>query len=102
MQAVIKLIDAYHDANNAYPADLSVLAGAPFRDAWGTDLVYRNPGSGNDYDLLSLGADGTAGGEGLDADISAAAGASLVASWFDYTPTSGIDIEIDAKLENVA
>ncbi|TDF91152.1 hypothetical protein E1757_33390 [Paenibacillus piri] len=101
MQSVVKLIESYHETNNAYPPDLSQLPGAPFQDAWGNDLVYNNPGSGNDYDLLSLGADGQAGGEGADADISAAAGASLVASWFDYTPTSGIDIEIDSKLENV-
>jgi Type II secretion system (T2SS), protein G len=56
--------------------------------------VYRIPGSGNDYDLLSLGADGLEGGEGVDADISAAAGASLMATWFDYTPTTGIDLEV--------
>jgi hypothetical protein len=102
MQAVVKLIEAYHDTNKKYPANLSVLAGAPFHDAWDHALDYKNPGGGNDYDLVSLGADGTAGGEGLDADISAAAAASLVASWFDYTPTSGIDIDIDAKMEDVA
>jgi hypothetical protein len=97
MEGVIKLIDDYQAANNAYPADLSVLAGAPFKDAWGRDLVYKLPGSGNDYDLLCYGADGVEGGEDLNADISAAAGASLVATWFDYTPTSGIDIELNAK-----
>ena len=80
MQKVVGLLEAYYQANNAYPADLSVLAGGPFRDAWGEDLVYRNPGSGNDYDLLSLGADGAEGGVDLDADISAATAASLIAS----------------------
>ena len=43
------------------------------------------PGSGNDYDLSPTARTG-ARREALDADISAAAGASLVASWFDYTP----------------
>jgi len=102
MQKVVGLLADHHKVNKAYPPDLSALAGAPFLDAWGRPLVYIVPGSGNDYDLLSYGADGAVGGEGLDADISAAAGASLVASWFDYTPTSGIDIELNAKLEDVA
>ncbi|MGM0889799.1 MAG: type II secretion system protein GspG [Bacillota bacterium] len=99
MQKVIKLIEAYYETHNTYPADLKVLPGGPFKDAWNRDLVYKNPGSSNDYDLISLGANHKVGGEGLDADISAAATASLVASWFDYTPTSGIDIEIDSKFE---
>ena len=102
MQKVVGLLEAYYQANNAYPADLSVLAGGPFRDAWGKDLVYRNPGSGNDYDLLSLGADGAEGGVDLDADISAATAASLIASWFEYTPTSGIDIVINTAPTEIA
>ncbi|WP_218013152.1 type II secretion system protein GspG [Bacillus wiedmannii] len=101
MQKVIKLIEDYYKAHKAYPANLSVLPGAPFKDAWNHNLVYKNPGSSNDYDLISLGANNKVGGEGLDADISAAATASLVASWFDYTPTSGIDIEIDSKFDKV-
>lgn len=95
MEKVVRMLDTHLAENGKYPATLSELAGAPFKDAWNRDLVYRNPGSGNDYDLLSLGEDGEEGGEGLDADISAAASASLVASWFDYTPTSGIDIELN-------
>ncbi|MNB78082.1 Type II secretion system protein G precursor [compost metagenome] len=94
MEKVIQALEEVKNANGSYPADLSSLPGAPFKDAWGNELIYRCPGSGNDYDLISYGADGKEGGEGLDADISAAAGASLIASWFDYTPTSGIDIDI--------
>jgi len=60
------------------------------------------PGLGADYDLISLGADNAKGGEGLDADISSAAGASLVATWFDYTPTSAIDIDVDTKPADIA
>jgi hypothetical protein len=95
MQNVVRLLEAYWATNSTYPADLSGLAGAPFRDAWGRDLVYACPGSGNDYDLFSYGADGQPGGEDVNADISAGAFASLVASWFEYTPTSGIDIELN-------
>lgn len=40
-------------------------------DAWGNDYVYRQPGrDGGAYDLISLGADGKPGGEGIDADLS--------------------------------
>ncbi len=40
------------------------------KDPWGRAYVYRSPGeSGSGFDLTSLGKDGKAGGEGLDADI---------------------------------
>lgn len=38
-------------------------------DPWGNPYVYRNPGENSPFDLLSYGADGQEGGEGLDADI---------------------------------
>jgi len=40
-------------------------------DPWNNDYVYAIPGQGNDFDLLSLGADGEAEGTGEDADLSA-------------------------------
>lgn len=40
-------------------------------DSWNKPYVYKYPGSnGNDYDLLSLGADGAVGGEDDKTDIS--------------------------------
>ena len=39
------------------------------RDPWGNAYVYVNPGLHGEIDVLSLGADGKPGGEGLDADI---------------------------------
>lgn len=102
MQVAVAQIDSYHDDNKSYPPALDVLPGAPFKDAWGRPLVYRVPGSGNDFDLLSLGANGVEGGDDLNADISAAAVASLVGSWFEYTPTSGMDIEIDTNGSDIA
>ncbi|MBL8528227.1 MAG: type II secretion system protein GspG [Burkholderiales bacterium] len=103
MQELMKRIDAFKLANGHYPEKLDDLPapGAPV-DAWGNPFVYRQPGLGADYDLVSRGADNEEGGEGLDADISSAAGASLVATWFDYTPTSAIDIEVDTKPEDIA
>lgn len=42
------------------------------KDPWGHDYVYVSPGmNGAPYDLMSLGADGQPGGQGIDADINA-------------------------------
>lgn len=38
-------------------------------DPWGTPYVYASPGRDRAYDLVSLGADETPGGEGTAADI---------------------------------
>ena len=39
------------------------------RDPWGNVYQYLNPGLRGEIDVFSFGADGTAGGEGFDADI---------------------------------
>jgi general secretion pathway protein G len=38
-------------------------------DPWGNAYVYLSPGLHGDYDIISYGADGAPGGEGIDADI---------------------------------
>ncbi len=38
-------------------------------DPWGNPYQYRIPGQNGDFDLYSLGADGSEGGEGEDADV---------------------------------
>ena len=38
-------------------------------DPWGNRYIYTAPGEHDDYDLVSLGTDGKAGGEGEDQDI---------------------------------
>jgi len=38
-------------------------------DPWGNPYVYESPGEHGDYDIISLGADGSPGGEGDDMDI---------------------------------
>jgi len=41
------------------------------KDPWGTDYVYLSPGTnGDEYEIISYGADGKEGGEKTDADIS--------------------------------
>jgi general secretion pathway protein G len=39
------------------------------KDPWGHEYVYSSPGEHYDYDLISYGRDGEAGGEGEDSDI---------------------------------
>jgi general secretion pathway protein G len=39
------------------------------KDPWGNAYVYVNPGLHGEIDVMSLGADGKAGGQGVDADI---------------------------------
>lgn len=39
------------------------------KDPWGNPYQYLQPGLHGEVDIISLGADGTAGGEGGDADI---------------------------------
>lgn len=38
-------------------------------DPWGNPYVYLNPGLKGEVDIMSYGADGKQGGEGIDADI---------------------------------
>jgi general secretion pathway protein G len=40
------------------------------KDPWGNDYMYKNPGEKNlPFSIMSYGADGKAGGEGINADI---------------------------------
>ena len=39
------------------------------KDPWGNDYQFQSPGTHGDVDVFSFGADGQAGGEGVNADI---------------------------------
>lgn len=39
------------------------------KDPWGGNYQYLSPGAQGEVDVFSFGADGAAGGEGIDADI---------------------------------
>ena len=39
------------------------------KDPWGNDYYYRSPGENGDFDLYTLGADNTEGGEGENRDV---------------------------------
>ena len=42
---------------------------AELNDPWGNPLIYRVPGQGQPFELVSLGRDGREGGSSVDADI---------------------------------
>ena len=54
-----------------YPSSGYLRGGRVPLDPWGAEYLYESPGQNNDdsYDLWSYGADGSPGGEGVDADI---------------------------------
>jgi hypothetical protein len=81
---------------------LPTYAAVPESDVeWGNDYFYKCPGDTGDYDLISYGADGAPGGTDKDADISANAEATLISTWYEYTPINGLDIGITMNQPNV-
>jgi hypothetical protein len=105
IQAIQHLLALYRTAKGGYPTtqeglkslrQTAVDNGLVFdmTDFWNVDLRYASPGLYDDYDLHSLGDDKHTGGEGEGADITSWAEASLVAQWFEYTPTGALDIEM--------
>jgi general secretion pathway protein G len=64
------LINPPPEARNYQPGGYLAKRQVPL-DPWGNAYQYESPGQHNDhaYDLWSLGADSTPGGEGVDADI---------------------------------
>ncbi len=88
MNAFSKALDVYRLDNGAYPdqqAGLNALIVAPQsgsakwkgpylkktipNDPWDNPYIYRVPGANAEFDLISYGADGRAGGKGDNADI---------------------------------
>jgi general secretion pathway protein G len=88
IEALGKALDAYRLDTGHYPTTeqgLNALMshpndepkwGGPYlqkavpADPWGHAYVYRSPGQGGDFDLLSYAKDGHEGGEGDGADVS--------------------------------
>ena len=107
MQHIMQKLDEYRDDHQGtYPTTAQGLAAlgasVPKKDPWGHAYVYTSPGLYSQYDLASLGKDGQpddADGEPSDddedeedADITSWAEASLIGRWYEYTPTSALDI----------
>lgn len=64
LQALVEQPAAVENWNGPYLRKNTVPA-----DPWGQRYEYRIPGEHGDFDLYSLGADGTQGGEGENADV---------------------------------
>ena len=69
-QGLDALVNEPGDARN-YPPDGYLQKRRVPEDPWGNPYEYEQPGQNNprSFDLWSFGADGKAGGEGVDADI---------------------------------
>jgi hypothetical protein len=89
------------DPNTPLEALLPTYANVPVNDYWGNAYFYKSPGDTGDYDLISFGQDNAPGGIDKDADIAANAEASLIATWYEYTPVSALDIGITMNAPNV-
>lgn len=104
MQVVMDLLEKYKVANAAYPTTVQGLAAlAPFgnvpaADPWGHPYGYTAPGEFADYDLISFGADDAPGGQDENADITSYADGSLIGRWYEFTPTSALDIAFNEIL----
>jgi len=71
-----KALDQYRLDTRRYPtAEEGLAAIQPYlkkalpNDPWGRPYVYRTPGQNGEFEILSYGRDGKAGGSGDDADI---------------------------------
>ena len=52
------------ESRRSYLPDKSYLT-----DFWGNNYIYRYPGENNTIEIISYGADGLPGGEGIEADL---------------------------------
>lgn len=90
LQSIAGALEIYRLDNRTYPSTAQGLAALVTRpttppqpinwasdgylsampkDPWGSDYVYRFPGENGRFDLISLGADGQPGGDGVNKDI---------------------------------
>ncbi len=90
MKSIVQALKLYKLDNRSYPTTqqtLDALVNKPVtpplppnwkedgyldylpKDPWGTEYLYLNPGAHGTIDIFTYGADGVAGGEGIDADI---------------------------------
>lgn len=72
LEALVEAPDGL-PANAAYPAGGFLNKRKLPLDPWGNPYIYERPGMGGmPFEVISLGADGQEGGEGIAADISSA------------------------------
>ena len=89
------------DPTTPQEALLPTYTAVPVSDlVWNNPYFYKCPGDTGDYDLISFGANGQPGGTDKDADISANCEASLISTWFEYTPTNAMDVGVTMNPPN--
>lgn len=81
---------------------LSVDSSCELNDPWGRSYRYSLDGTVAPFRVFTFGADGKEGGDAGDSDISTESQGNLIATWFEYTPTSGMDIQIDTPAAVIA
>lgn len=77
MRILVSMLEAYRRDMGVYPESLEGLLelwpdAAHVKnptDAWGNGLVYQREAAGDEFEIISLGADGASGGEGVDAEL---------------------------------
>lgn len=76
IESLEKALDQFRLDHRRYPtAEEGLAAIQPYlrktlpNDPWGRPYVYRVPGQKGEYEVISLGRDGKAGGNGDDADV---------------------------------
>lgn len=88
LEKVVSAVELYRLETGRYPDKLADLVQRPnglkqwngpylrklsqLKDPWGHELVIQRPGKSGPFDVISLGGDGQAGGDGDAADISSA------------------------------
>lgn len=107
VRAVVAALERHKAQTGAYPTTeegVAALDGSfPAEDPWGAPYRYASPGAFNDFEFWSDGGpQPTGSGEGAsDATaekpfpITSWATCNLIAEWFEYTPSHGVDIEIN-------
>jgi|ERR1051326_2255793 general secretion pathway protein G len=69
---IVTALETYYAEHSGYPSNdegLSVLPLTTLKDPWGRLYQYNQPAADHAYEVVSYGADGREGGDGIDADI---------------------------------
>jgi hypothetical protein len=104
MEEIIALLEKFKTSKGRYPTTdegldaLDTYGPMSDVDPWDRPWEYRSPGKVTDFQLWTYGEDGVEGGDGEDADITSWADASLIGRWYDYTPTSALDIAFNETM----
>lgn len=69
---ITKAVEAYYLQHSQFPSNgegLEVVDIKSKTDPWGNPYVYNSPGRDEPFEVVSFGADGREGGDGINADI---------------------------------